>query len=183
MKISFAGPLTVAAGALIGAASAVVSARTLGVNASGGIWQLQASTAVSLAQPYALANYVLDGRLPPPAGQIAEFAADRDAGGGRLSSGCTYLLKAGAGALPRWWSVTALASGSGRAPEVVSAETVVSAKDGTVAIAVSAVPQPGNWLAAPGAREFRLIYSGADSGALGGPAAESAPFSVDKVGC
>ena len=117
------------------------------------------------------------------AGQISEFAADRDREGNRLRSDCTYVLKAGAGALPRWWSVAAFASASGEQPGLVSARTAVTEKDGSLVIAISATPQPGNWLAAPQAREFALLYSGTESRGLAESATKPAPFSIDKKGC
>lgn len=182
MKLSFAGPLILIAGALAGVSSAVIAARAVGMarGVESGVWQYRDVSADSIVQPYAMASYVLDGRLPPSPGQLSEFTAETDSQGGRLTSACVYRLKSGTTPLPRWWSL--MATGRQQRYHVITSQTAVALKSGEVVISVSPAPQDGNWLQAPEGTNFTLVYSGSiESGSSG--LQPSAPFTVTRHGC
>jgi hypothetical protein len=179
------GHMFIVAGILVGVASAVGSIGVIGASpvAPGNPWQAWQISPNSRAQPYAMAHYLLEGRFPPATGQMQEFTAQRSSDGGVLVAACTYVLVAQR-APTQWWSMAAISgSAVGLSVNFVqSSETAVAEPDGSLRIVVARLPQPGNWLQAPQAGAFGLLYTVADSSAGLHPERPPA-FTIERRGC
>ncbi len=173
-----------AAGAAAGAFSAYLAIQGAGVEATstGSPWLSRAAALQGSSGFYVRLHYLLEGRLPPAQGQIAEATAETDGEGGPLNSGCRYRL-ASTGPLPRWWSIAAEGVGSDPLSRqtVADSDMVVREADGTVRLVASLGPQPGNWLKLPDARRFTLLYSAIP--ASGQRVSTAPPFSITREGC
>ncbi|MCB1378989.1 MAG: DUF1214 domain-containing protein [Alphaproteobacteria bacterium] len=189
MKRLLNGPAFLVAGLIMGVASAVVAVDSFGNSLveAGSPWQGRAIPASGRASPYVTAHYLLDGRLPQPAGQMIEFSAISDNAGNRITSSCIFRLVMTKEAQPRWWSVTALGNVADRklAQTVVTSDTVVAEADGEIRIVVSRDPQAGNWLMAPRSGAYSLLYTASHetSLALTGAAGRPALLSINREGC
>lgn len=177
--------LILAAGAVAGLISAVVAIESLGWAPAGpgSNWQSRDTSHDAAAHPYAVAHYLLQGRLPASSDQTQEFAADRDSDGNRIYAECTYALT-GTPDARHWWSLSA---GSGtRAADphstfLTSSDAVRNA-DGTLTVALSLQPMPGNWIRPPTSGRYVLIYTVAGFAAAG-DAGLVPPFALKKTGC
>lgn len=173
-----------AAGAAAGAFSAYLAIQNAGVEAAstGSPWLSRAAALQGNGGFYARLHYLLEGRLPPAQGQIAEATAESDGEGRPLSTSCRYRLVS-TGPLPRWWSIAA--EGPENDPlsrqTVADSDTVIREADGTVKLVASPLPQPGNWLKLPEARRFTFLYSAIPAG--GQRIAAAPPFSITREGC
>lgn len=122
-------------------------------------------------QPYQRAHYLLAGRLPPPRGLLFEVETQRDTSGASLDGDCIYVFS-----LPpqrrRWWRLFADTNAALVKPNAAAnSHSALLSPDGRVSIAISPVPQPGNWTNPETSGGFRLIYTVA----LDGPDAFSVP--------
>lgn len=178
------GALFVAGGALAGAFSAYLVIQSAGVApvTAGSPWLSRAAGIAGTWGYYVRSHYLIAGRLPPAPGQLMEATAETASDGTALTTSCRYLLSA-TEPLPRWWSIAAAESGDGGNSRQATADsdTVVRESDGTVKIVASLKPQPGNWLKAPDARHFTLLYSAIPAG--GQRQAAPPPFTIVKEGC
>jgi len=166
MKRLIIGPFFVAAGLIAGLGSAFVAAQSLGSLpvAAGSVWEGRDISPDSGVYPYTIAHYLLAGRLPPNTGQFIELTAERDDKGALLSASCEYVLTLPAGKTPHWWSLTVFAGTLSPAGGTLSSQSAVSEADGSVRIAVAREPQSGNWISAPEAGRFSLLYASKAAG-------------------
>jgi hypothetical protein len=143
-------------------------------------WDLAPGTS---SNPYALAHFLLDGKIPPAQSLFRIYSNGRDGEGSRLSSSCVYSVSM-ADVGSRWWSLSVTPS---EAPEadsssVLSSDDVVRASDGSLILAISAHPVPGNWIrpATSGSFDIQLLISNdGSSDATGDPVMPT----VQRVGC
>jgi hypothetical protein len=165
-------------GAIVGAVSATLAIDIAGSApaSGGGAWRVWERTSALDADPYALAHFLLQGNLPPPAPLVAEFYRTRDDAGERLHTDCTYEL-AGPSPDVRWWGITAGAHGL--TGQTTSSETAVETS-GRLRIRLSRHPQPGNWLALPDTGAFDLKFTAAGTGTGDPPAPQ---FSLSRIEC
>jgi hypothetical protein len=175
----------VAGGLLVGLASALGGVAVWGAApvVASNPWQTWDISPASRAYPYALAHYLLAGRFPPATGQMREYTAHRSNDGGVLASACTYVLAA-TKPPAQWWSVAALSGGSivSSAAAIQSAQSAVTEADGSLRITISRQPAPGNWLEAPQAGSFSLLYTEAESSASF-HAAGAPVFTITRSNC
>jgi hypothetical protein len=178
MKSTRNGFLFLAGGAIVGAVSATLAIDIAGsAPASGGsAWRVWERTSAADADPYALAHFLLQGNLPPPAPLVAQYYRARDDDGERLSTNCTYEL-AGPSPDARWWGITA--GSGGLSGQATSAETVVD-PSGRLRIRLSRYPQTENWLELPDAGSFDLKFTVAGTGTGDPPAPR---FSLSRIEC
>jgi hypothetical protein len=176
------GFLFLAGGLLAGAFSAYAMIQSIGVTpvAAGGPWLDRSAAMVTASDYYVRAHYMIEGRLPPAPGQLAEAVAETDSTGASLTSSCRYIIKSSR-ALPRWWSLGALNYSSSSLQAAADVDSVIREPDGSTVITASPVPQPGNWLKVPDKRGFALIYTTLSAGAAGKPALP--PFTITREGC
>jgi hypothetical protein len=173
----------VGAGILGGCYSAYLAIQSTGVEPASvdGMWLSRAAGLTGPASYYVRSHYLMEGRLPPAPGQIIEATAETDKDGARLLGRCRYRITS-SGPLAAWWSLAAAEPGGlgGSLQAVMASDGVVRSKDGTVDIALSASPQPGNWLRAPESRSIELVYSALPAGAQrrGAP-----PFAITREDC
>ena len=161
MKRVSGGWVYLTVGVIIGLISAVAAVDSIGASAvrPGSIWQSWDTSPTARLHPYAIAHYLLGGRLPPAAGQMRELAAERDRDGGVISSGCTYTVTGRPGARA-WWSLAASAGGSS-APSIagmLTSDNAILDSDGSLTVTVSRAPQPGNWIRPPERSNFVLLF-------------------------
>lgn len=188
MKNYLGAPIFLAAGVLLGVISALVGAESFGTDVvrADSPWQRRDTSTTSSAYPYAIAHYLLDGRLPPAEGQFVELFAIADADGSRFRPECDTNLTLPDGRRPRWWSVAAFAAGDANlsAQAVMSGETAIAEANGDIRITVSGRPRPGNWIKAPNARSYVLIYTvAAEGGMVTGSPRDVPLFSIKQGGC
>ncbi len=177
--------LTLAAGAALGLISAMLAIELLGFApaAPGSIWQSRDTSPDATAHPYAVAHYLLQGRLPASTDQTHEFSADRDQEGNRISAECIYALT-GKPDTGHWWSLSAGSGTRGSDPHstfLTSSDAVRNA-DGTLSVTLSQQPMPGNWIRPPTPGRYMLIYTVAGFSAAGDAGAVP-PFTLNKVRC
>ena len=177
--------LTLAAGAIAGLISAMVAIESLGREpaAPGSIWQSRDTSPDGVAHPYAVAHYLLQGRLPASSDQTHEFAADRDAEGNRISAECIYTLN-GTPDNAHWWSLSAGSGTRGTNPRstyLTSSDAVRNA-DGTLTVTLAQHPMPGNWIRPPPPGRYVRIYTVAGFAAAGAAGAVP-PFTLATARC
>lgn len=177
--------LILAAGAAAGLISAMVAIESLGFApaAPGSIWQSRDTSPEATARPYAVAHYLLQGRLPASTDQTHEFSAARDSEGDRISAQCVYALT-GTPDSGRWWSLSAGSGTRGSDPRstfLTSSDAVRNA-DGTLTVTLSQQPMPGNWIRPPTPGRYVLIYTAAGF-SPGGDASAVPPFTLKKTRC
>ena len=170
-------------GVAAGAFSAYLAIQNAGVEAvsNGSPWLSRAAAMESGSGFYVRLHYLIEGRLPPAQGQLVEATAETDNEGQPLTTTCRYRL-ASSGPLPRWWSIAV--TGWGNDPTsrqtVADSDTVIRDGNGGVAIVASRTPQPGNWLKAPDARRFTILYSAVP---VSGRKSSEPAFSIKREGC
>jgi hypothetical protein len=178
------GLFFIAGGILTGAFSAYVAANTAGQDAvaEGSPWKSRGAALERSVGVYVQDYYLLAGRLPLASGQFIEAAATEDSDGNALSSSCTYQVVS-TGPLPRWWSVAVTAGGTASTDvqTVIDDSTGIREADGTIRIAVSATPQPGNWLKVENGRRVTLHYVAVPAGNRSRQAVP--PFAIHREGC
>lgn len=115
--------------------------------------------------PYVIARQMLKGYLPSPAPGTMDFVLDRDGDGALLDPDCDYLLS---GRMPPalWWSLSA-GGGEGLGTAVTPGSAIHEA-DGSLRVAISGEPKPGNVIQPPQGGmfvlRFRLLARAQDSG-------------------
>ncbi len=169
-------------GAFGGYLSATATIGSIGVSPAGadGQWQYWDIASVSVAHPYAIAHYLLAGRLPPPSGQIVEFVTDRDKDGNAIDGDCVYSVT-GKPAAARWWSIAIPESGAAANP-VITAETAVLDPNGLLRVTISRRAAPGNWLRPASGEDYSLIYAVTETEAAS-ETATPPPLTVIRVEC
>ncbi len=169
-------------GALGGYISATAAIGSFGASPAGvgGQWRHWDIAPASAAHPYAVANYLLAGRFPPPSGQIMEFVTDRDKAGNAIDGDCVYSV-AGKPAAARWWSIAIPETGAAANP-VVTAETAVIDANGLLTVTISRHPVPGNWLRPALGKNYSLIYAVTES-ETASEAAAPPPFTISRTEC
>ena len=176
---------TLAAGAAGGLISAMLAIETLGFApaAPGSIWHSRDTSPEAVAYPYAVAHYLLQGRLPASTEQSQEFAAERDSEGNRISAECTYALT-GKPDLAHWWSLSAGSGTRGSDPRstFLTSSDAVREADGTLTVTLSQHPAPGNWIRPPTQGRYALIYTVAGF-STADDAAAIPPFTVTRTRC
>jgi hypothetical protein len=172
----------VAGGLALGCFSAYALIQSSGIEhvESGTPWLSRATAMADTSAFYVRSHYLMEGRLPPAPGQLTEATAETDSENRPLTSSCVYRV-AGSGPLPRWWSLTATGSDVVGAPlqSTADSDTALREADGSVLITVSSLPRPGNWLKAPEARRFSLLYSAIPQGA----GVTTPPFTITREAC
>ena len=172
-------------GLAAGWASALYSIESVGSTTAGtnGQWRSWDTGTRNDASPYAIAHYLLEGEIPPAEGLFRSYYTGRDDAGQALDPRCVYRVTAPKDSV-RWWSFSA-----GRQPEsdatlpvTVTSDSVLRDKDGKVTIAVSASPQPGNWVAPPPGNRIEFGFLVAHDGKLGDEDKGVLP-AVVKEGC
>jgi hypothetical protein len=122
--------------------------------------------------PYVIARQMLKGQLPSPAPGTMDFVLERDGDGALLDPDCDYLLS---GRMPPalWWSLSAGGGeGQGLSMAVTPGSAVFEA-DGSLRVAISGEPKPGNVIRPPQGGVFairlRLLARAQESGAARTP--------------
>lgn len=184
MRRILGGMIYLAVGVAVGAFSAYLAIENAGVEAvsNGSPWLSRAAAMEGGSGFYVRSHYLMEGRLPPAQGQLTEAVAETDSDGQPLTTTCRYRLSS-TGPQPRWWSVavTGWGNDSTSRQTVVDADTVIRDVNGSVTILASRMPQPGNWLKAPDARRFTILYS-----AIPVSGRQSSPepaFSITREAC
>ncbi len=174
------GLLYLIGGALAGVASAYAMIQTAGITRLGGEGPWFSRTA-GQDGIYAQSYFLLAGRLPAAPGQLTEAMAERDSAGQPLSASCSYVLSS-SGALPLWWSLSALSSGTNplSRQRVVDAASAVREADGSLRVAAARTPQPGNWLKLAGGGTFTFLYLATPAGRTGG---RPPPLRIERKEC
>ncbi len=182
MREFFRGVFYLIIGALGGYLSATAAIGNFGASpaAAGSQWQHRDVAPASAAHPYAVANYLLAGRFPPPSRQIVEFTTDRDKDGNPIAGNCVYTVT-GEPPESRWWSIAIPQSAAGGNP-VVTSEAAVLDANGLLTVTISRYPVPGNWLKPAADDRYSLIYAVWESGAPSETAAPP-PFIVKRTEC
>lgn len=112
------------------------------------------------ADPYTKARLIRSGELPLGGGEGITFIAEQTSDGQSLSTACTYAIE-GEMAAARYWTLTATTregapfQNPSRRYGFTSSE-ILREPGGSVRIALSALPQAGNWLPLSGAAPLRL---------------------------
>lgn len=114
--------------------------------------------------PYAIARQMLKGYLPPAAPGTMDFVLERDGDGALLDPDCDYLLS---GRMPPalWWSLST--GGGAGLPASVTPGSAVYEADGSLRVAISNEPKPGNVIRPPRGvfvLRLRLLARAQDSG-------------------
>lgn len=145
----------------VGSAFLVVD-RNVGVGTTAiGAWSVQPANGVAQPNPYVAAATATVVDLPLGTAEGLTFVAFNDDAGQPLTGQCDYAI-AGQTLLTRLWTLT-LYDGNGRLVDNPSGRTsfhsreILRAADGGFTVAVSGLPQAGNWLPAPAANTFRLV--------------------------
>jgi hypothetical protein len=184
MRNLLSGTFYLGLGAVVGYVSATGAIGSIGASpaGTGGTWLRWDTAPSSAAHPYAIAHYLLQGRFPPPAGQVVEFVTSRDKDGNPIDADCSYSVT-GKPDLARWWSIAIPTGIAGRAANpVITAETAVLNAGGQLALTISPHPAPGNWLRPASDANFSLLYTVA-APAVAPDAAAAPPLTVSRLGC
>lgn len=120
------------------------------------------------ADPYSRARFAREGRLSLGKAEGVTFVAGQDASGAPLRRDCVYRI---AGHMPpaRLWTLYAADSkmnalpGVGRIMPALHSRSLLHTADGSVVIAVSRHPSPGNWLPVSGSGPMVLVLTLFDS--------------------
>ena len=135
------------------------------------------------SNPYALAHFLLDGKIPPAESLFNAFSNAYDSDGRRLHASCVYAVSTSEFDA-RWWSLavtpsTTVETGS---TSVITSDDIVRAGDGSMIVAISNHPVPGNWIkpAADGEIEIQLLIS--NDGGSDSTIRPTMP-TVQRIGC
>ena len=143
-------------------------------------WDLASGTS---SNPYALAHFLFEGRVPPAQSLFHVYTNSRDDDGNNLQSECTYKISAEV-LESRWWSLSVgpLDSTDKDSSSVITSEEVVRGSDSSVDVAVARHPVAGNWIrpAMAGSMVIQLVVS--NEGASQAVASLTLP-KVQRVGC
>lgn len=136
-----------------------VGSKPVGTAGNWRMWDLAAGTS---SNPYALAHFLFEGRVPPAQSLFHVYSNTSDDEGNTLQASCTYKITAGElGA--RWWSLSVgpMDSQDKDTSAVITSEDVVRAADNSVNVAVAKSPVAGNWIRpmAAGSMVIQLVVS------------------------
>ncbi len=161
------GIIYLAAGILGGALSAYLVIESSGEELLGNSdhWFSRAAGLAGDSAFYVRAHFMMQGRLPPAPGQIDEATTDTDSSGKALTGNCRYTLTS-AGAMPRWWSLVLLNTGTETASQqaIAGVDNTIREADGSIIIRAADTPQSGNWLRTNALRRYSLLYSAIATG-------------------
>lgn len=140
------------------------------MTAGGGPWKSWFSGTASIRDPYANAHYLMFGRLPPALGQELLFEAVHDDDGLTLDASCDYVVQ-GPRLSARWWQLSLTKEERNEPPSMsFSSPHFIGEADGTMRVAISRLPKPGNWINPGDLSHFALMLklrpgSGLNAGA------------------
>jgi hypothetical protein len=138
----------------LASAAIAINQRANAGAATFGPWVARTGEVAGQADPYARAAAAATVDLPLGTAEGLAFGAGSDSRGRPLDAGCDYTI-AGRSLPARLWTITAY-DGAGLLMANPSERTgfhsrnLVRAADGSFAIAISASPQPGNWIPVAG---------------------------------
>lgn len=178
------GIVYLTAGVLAGALSAYLVIESSGEQPLGNSdhWISRAEGLAGDSAFYVRAHFMMQGRLPPAPGQIDEATTNTDSSGKALTGNCHYTLTS-TGAMPRWWSLVLLNTGTATTAQqaIADVDTTVREADGSIIIRAADTPQPGNWLRTGALRHYSLLYSAAATGEQ--RLAAAPPFTITLEDC
>lgn len=179
------GSAYLVAGAVVGLSSAIWAVDYYGSATADAdsIWQSWDFVGRNNANPYSLAHYLISGRLPPAAGQMREFSAQRSSDGAPLDAACSYELFSDP-APDGWWSMAAYATGKTdqRSDGLITADTTINEHDGSLRVTVAPRPAGGNWVRSPGSGSFSILYTVSES-SPSQVVVTSPLFTIERNGC
>lgn len=177
---------------LVGVTVGIVSARYMTTEQSPfftdqyGNWLNWPVAGNPASNPYTQARFIANGQLPEHFSEVLTFYRDQDDSGDKLVEDCTYLMSIERPTARRW-SISLSGNASG-ARQLLTQDDAISI-DRKVNVALSASPQPGNWLQMSNTVNPRVVFrlydgdtitaqgpSGRGSGTLGLP-------SLKRVSC
>lgn len=177
--------ILVICGLVFGWASALYSIDTLGSTAVGdtGSWRKWEIAPGTSGNTYAVAHFLLNGKVPPAQSLFRVYSNARDDEGGLLRSDCVYALSAGELG-SRWWSLSVLPFSDAdiQSTAVITSDEIVRASDGSMIVSVARHPIPGNWVrpATDGNMEIQLFVANDGSSKI---ASDLSLPTVQRVGC
>lgn len=144
----------------VAATKPVVGAVVEAMAVHDGPWRTSPATGRADANPYERAAVAVAGLYALSNREAVYYTAFTDADGRDLDGHCDYVLT-GADLPARWWSVTLYGADNylvDNAPRIYSrhAGNLERDADGGYVVAISATPQPRNWLPAPAEGAFSL---------------------------
>ncbi len=150
-----------------------------------GAWVVWPESGADSGSPYARLHYIWQGQAPPSHFDRLDFEAQSDDAGRAIDAACTYVLE---GPMPkiRWWALSAHANGTedGQAAVTeISSHDVIYGHDGRLRITLSAMAQPGNWLAMPGRGRITLVLHLFTAGPMGRERLLEAPLRIRRGMC
>lgn len=153
-----------------------------------GPWTAWPATGSPKIDPYARAVLARTGLVPMSSDEGLAFLAANDAEGRPLEGACDYALE-GPDPAARFWSLGLFDPRGDVTANAVDRYALTSQDvvrlDNKVGVAVSAIPQPGNWLPAPSTGRFTLLLSLYEStlGAALSSKPDFALFQLRRVAC
>lgn len=125
-----------------------------------GPWRTTLAAGSESANPYERAAIALVGLYALGRQETLYYTAYDDSDGRPLDGRCDYAL-AGRPLPARWWSLTLYGADNYLVPNAANlysrhANNLETADDGAYAVAVSATPQPKNWLPSPAEGNFSI---------------------------
>ena len=157
-----------------------VGSKPAGDKGSWRMWDLASGTA---SNPYALAHFLFEGRVPPAQSLFHVYTDARDDEGSKLLSSCVYKISASE-LESRWWSLSVgpLDSLDRDSSPVITSDEVVRGSDGSMTVAMARHPVAGNWIrpAMEGNIVIQLVVS--NDGASQAPQSLTLP-TVQRVSC
>jgi hypothetical protein len=154
-----------------------------------GAWEFEARAGAMDAGPYTRARLARSGEIPLAMGEGLQWIAHADDAGRPLDARCSYEVGPRAPAA-RYWTLSVVDPNG--FPIANAAERygfrsseILRSGNGDFTIAVSAEPQPGNWLpiGAPGRFALALRLYDAPLGATPGAIDPSSAPRVTRIGC
>jgi hypothetical protein len=137
-----------------------------------GAWEAFPQAQTAKADPYARSHRANAGKLLYATAEGLSFTAQTDDSGARLSGNCSYQLT-GRTPTARFWTLFATPP-DGRPPSMdaslpvaLNSRMVMRQSDGSLDITIASSARPGNWLAIPPQRPFRLTLTLLDTPAAG----------------
>ena len=126
-----------------------------------GPWQAWPNAGTADVDPYSRARLARTGEIPLGLGEGLMLLARTDDAGAPLTSACQYTI---AGQTPpaRIWTL-AVEDAEGRAVvqgdqvAAIASDVLLREPDGSFEIALSPVPQGGNWIPTGNAPQFRIV--------------------------
>ena len=153
--------VTFAVSVLVGVSVGFVSARYLTTEQSPlftdqyGNWQNWPVAGNPSYNPYTQAKFISNGQLPEHFSEVLTFYRDKDDSGEKLLEDCTYELSIERPTARRW-SISVAGNGNS-ARQLLTQDDAISI-DRKIVVAVSATPQPGNWLQMSTSTSPRVVF-------------------------